>query len=752
MRMFTLVGALSVMLANSFAVAVIYGQEKPPAEVQPKPADAQPKPADAQPKLDAEQAAKPAPLDPSILESTYDQLWLHLSEHYAGSLPPDWAKWRDRFKGKLTSIGELRAASSLLVAALGDRAARTLNEEQVEEHLCHLESGYVGIGLRFKPLNLINQGLLIKRVADGGTASGAGLTAGMVISAVDGVSLKGLRWETAEALFAGEEGSRMKLSLKDCSKNEVIIVRDPHKPLGLDVELASPTKLFEIDHVMYDSPAARAGVKEGDIVTHINGNAVEGGSSWWLMNQATGGKMGDIITLTLKRGDEMPRLVELKRAIVETWDDAFGAGSQNFGGPGDHGLTEIALKNLDWVRCLKWVDREVESMNRYAGVILDLRGCGGNDPELAARVAARFVCDGEVLRYRTRIGAKWEEVSYRVAPEKGGTTLYRHLSHDAGQPEESKAVETVSKPVLNARMVVIVDERTSGTAVALATTLKKHGRATIVGRTTSGVNRLVSTTTFPVGNELLYAQVPTMTLLSLTNLPLSPLKPDRTLWYGKGMDLAKDELAGKYWYNDPNTIACAVMLGIVLVVSGLLYRAGKKASRLAAEEPAPASVQEGPTSLWSRVWPLGFVFLCLGIFLTAGLITRHARQTPPQGAHPELVAELHLNPEKHKEQERLFLQLSKEIEGPITFKVVPDKDADNWIYAGITVRYQWVDKDGKVLSSGSGSQGAENKEAMVQAIEMAQTNLGYQYENPGLRLLTWHKQTPVLIGGEKNDD
>ncbi len=688
------------------------------------------------------QSARAQIEDPPLkaLDETYQQIWQHVTESYTAKLPPDWDNYRQRFAGKLKSADGLRGAVETALSSVDDRRLRVLTRDQIEEYQCRLESGFVGLGIRFKSLNLVNEGLLIKTVVDGTTASDAGLTTGTVITSVDGVSMKGMRWENAEALFAGEEASLMKLALlKDGQKSEVTTKRNPGKTLGLEVELSKPTCLFEIDWVMWESPAQKAGIKERDIVTHINGNNVEGGSSAWMMNQSATGPLGTVISLTLER-DGKPFTVEMKRSIVETWDKSFGMSTQSSDGPGGKGLSHLTLKNLDWNKVVNWVDDHADDMNTYPGCILDLRGASGDDPELAARIAARFIENGQVLSYA---GSQQSRVRYVVAQTDEGNCTLLVIRLQAVNPT-LKAVERRIRQVLDTKLVVLVDDRTSGTAEALALALQQSGRATVVGSTTAGVNQLVSTRIFTGGDHQLYLQAPTLTLLAQDNQPISSISPDRKVWWGNPLDTAKDALSGRHWYNDPGYLCVGSMLGILALLMGITSWVSRRNRRSDETQLMVLTGPKEPMTFWQRSFTVVMILALLGTLFTVGLLSKRARETAPEGATAQLIAELHLNPETHQKHEEMFRQLAKEIDGPITFIVVPDAAAKNWIYPGITVKYQWVDKEGNNISSGSRSLGAENKLQMVKALEMVQTNLGYQYPQSKPQLITWHRQTPVL--------
>jgi serine protease Do len=90
---------------------------------------------------------------------------------------------------------------------------------------------------------------------------------------------------------------------------------NPNQPmLGVSI---SPSELSGamVDEVVDDSPARKAGVKVGDVITKVNGLGVDDGSG--LISQVVKLKPGDEITLTIERGQET---LEFKTTLVAAKD------------------------------------------------------------------------------------------------------------------------------------------------------------------------------------------------------------------------------------------------------------------------------------------------------------------------------------------------------------------------------------------------------------------------------------------------
>jgi len=85
----------------------------------------------------------------------------------------------------------------------------------------------------------------------------------------------------------------------------------PDQPvLGISLKLGEQMGAL-VDQVFEDTPARKAGVQSGDLITKVNGRAIDDGSA--LVSQVTRLKPGDEIALTIERGSET---LELKVTLV----------------------------------------------------------------------------------------------------------------------------------------------------------------------------------------------------------------------------------------------------------------------------------------------------------------------------------------------------------------------------------------------------------------------------------------------------
>ena len=117
-------------------------------------------------------------------------------------------------------------ALSAFVDGLGDRWSYYLPAQRHQETIERRANSYVGIGVTVDSVSR-EEGLLVQSVTRDGPADKAGVLAGDVITAVDGVSIAGEGRETASDRIRGEEGTKVALTLlgEDGASRDVTCTR-----------------------------------------------------------------------------------------------------------------------------------------------------------------------------------------------------------------------------------------------------------------------------------------------------------------------------------------------------------------------------------------------------------------------------------------------------------------------------------------------------------------------------------------------
>jgi carboxyl-terminal processing protease len=211
------------------------------------------------------------------------------------------------------------------------------------------------------------------------------------------------------------------------------------------------------------TPAARGGIRPGDLITAVNGKSIAGESSE-LATARIKGKPGTFVTLTVVRRPNHRRTVRLKRARIEI-------------PVVDARLRTIAGKKVGVVSLASFTDgahgqlRSVLTrlMRRGArGFVLDLRQNGGGLLEEAVLVSSLFVPDGVIVVTKGRTRPK------RVLKATGGAIKREPL-------------------------VVLVDRGTASAAEIVTAALSERLKAKVVGTRTFGKGVFGQLFTLPNG-------------------------------------------------------------------------------------------------------------------------------------------------------------------------------------------------------------------------------------------------------------
>lgn len=209
------------------------------------------------------------------------------------------------------------------------------------------------------------------------------------------------------------------------------------------VKVVSPTD---------DSPAARAGIKPGDYITHIDDQVIVGTG----LNSAVDkmrGRPGTKIKLTVVRpGEEKPLIFTLAREVIRTRPVKWEA-------QGDVGVIRISSFNRQTGDATREAVTDLTKKigPSLAGFVLDLRSNPGGLLDQAIDVSDIFLERGEIVSQRGRTKDDIERYYARADDLAAG------------------------KPI-----VVLVDEGSASAAEIVAGALQDQKRALVIGQRTFG--------------------------------------------------------------------------------------------------------------------------------------------------------------------------------------------------------------------------------------------------------------------------
>ena len=219
---------------------------------------------------------------------------------------------------------------------------------------------------------------------------------------------------------------------------------------GVGLTISADGGMVKVISPMDDSPAAKAGVQAGDVISSIEGQNAAG-LTVSQVSEKLRGAVGTSVKVTFLRDGSDPLEVTLTREVIKV---------QSVTGrvEGDFGYLRVSTFNENTGRELNEAIAKIKAEKPgVKGYVLDLRNNGGGLLNAAIDVSDAFLERGEIVSQR---GRKPEQIQ-RYSAKPGDIT--------GGLP-----------------LVVLVNYGSASASEIVAGALKDHQRATIVGLTSFG--------------------------------------------------------------------------------------------------------------------------------------------------------------------------------------------------------------------------------------------------------------------------
>jgi carboxyl-terminal processing protease len=223
---------------------------------------------------------------------------------------------------------------------------------------------------------------------------------------------------------------------------------------GLGIEVTQEDQLIKVVTPIDDTPASKAGILSGDIISAIDGETVQG----MTLNQAVDKMRGAVntsVTLTILRGPSKDKQdIKLTRAIIQIKS----VRSRKEGD--DIGYIRITQFNEQTYEGVKAAMAKFQSEipnDQFKGYILDLRNNPGGLLDQSIAVSNAFIDRGEIVSTRGRNADETQRYNARPGDLSKG------------------------KPV-----IVLINGGSASASEIVAGALQDHKRATIVGTRSFG--------------------------------------------------------------------------------------------------------------------------------------------------------------------------------------------------------------------------------------------------------------------------
>ncbi len=183
---------------------------------------------------------------------------------------------------------------------------------------------------------------------------------------------------------------------------------------GLGIRVSMESGFVKVISPIDDTPAYRAGIEAGDIITHLDGETVQGLTLAQAVDRMRG-KVGSDIRLTVVRDGREPFDVTITRAIVKIASVRSRAEGK-IGYVRITSFTEQTDQGLD--RAMKKLKDEIG--DDIQGYVLDLRNNPGGLLDQAIAVSDAFLDRGEIVSTRSRKPEDTQRFNAREGDLAGG--------------------------------------------------------------------------------------------------------------------------------------------------------------------------------------------------------------------------------------------------------------------------------------------------------------------------------------------
>ena len=225
---------------------------------------------------------------------------------------------------------------------------------------------------------------------------------------------------------------------------------------GLGIEVTMEDGLVKVVAPIDDTPAAKAGIRANDIITHIDDAAVKGMTLDQAVEKMRGLVNTKIKLRIMRKGADKPMELAITRDIIRVRS----VRSRIEGG--DVGYIRITQFNEQTTEGLKKALSDIAAQvppDKLRGYVIDLRNNPGGLLDQAISVADTFLDRGEIVSTRGRDPEETQRFNARPGD--------KHLT--AGKP-----------------LIVLINGGSASASEIVAGALQDHKRATVVGTRSFG--------------------------------------------------------------------------------------------------------------------------------------------------------------------------------------------------------------------------------------------------------------------------
>lgn len=236
--------------------------------------------------------------------------------------------------------------------------------------------------------------------------------------------------------------------------------------VGIGVKLVKDeqTKKITVVTTIENSPAMKAGIKAGDIITKVDGKTTDGIDVDGV-TKSIRGQVETSVTLAILR-DGKPLEFQVQRQIVKISPVTFRVQETSIG---KVGYIRLSSFNAQANESMNSAIRNLEKQN-VKGYVFDLRSDSGGLIYSAIDITQMWLNSGKIIKSISR--------------------------------ETTDEYQATNKALTNKPLVILVNNKTAAGSEIVASTLQENQRAALVGTQTVGANRIQTTRALENGSSL----------------------------------------------------------------------------------------------------------------------------------------------------------------------------------------------------------------------------------------------------------
>jgi len=238
--------------------------------------------------------------------------------------------------------------------------------------------------------------------------------------------------------------------------------------VGVGIEITQEDGLVKVISPIEGSPADRAGLKSGDLITRVDDTAVKGLSMSEAVKRMRGSPGTKVVLTILRRDEDRTFQVTITREEIHTQSVK----------------AKIVEPGYAWLRLAQFqestvddfvakIDQLYKQEPNLKGLVLDLRNDPGGLLDAAVAVSSAFLPEGATV----------VSTSGQIEDSKA---VFKAVPEDYMRRRGSDPLKSLPAALKTVPLVVLVNEGSASASEIVAGALQDHKRATIMGSQTFG--------------------------------------------------------------------------------------------------------------------------------------------------------------------------------------------------------------------------------------------------------------------------